>query len=85
MSRRHISQNEAHALAKRVELMEIERQQQRRAWARDYVGGISLGYIKRERDWLAGRLEGAHRLKHAVVATVDDAGTISFYALPLPK
>lgn len=85
MSRRHISQNEAHALAKRVQLLESERFAQRRAWARDYPGGVHLGSLSRERDWFSGSLEAAQKLSHAIVATVDEHGKINFYALPLPK
>lgn len=82
MSRRQISQREAHALAKRVEELEAERNAQRNRWARDYPGGTHIGGITRERDWLSGRIEAARMLGHAIVATEDNDGTIKFYALP---
>lgn len=83
--RRHISQREAQALAKRVDELEREREQQRSRWAIDYPGGKRLGHINRERDWFAGILEGASMLNHAIVAKPNDTGKIDFYALPLPK
>ena len=85
MGRRHISQREAHQLAKRVEELERERDQQRSRWANDYPGGKHLGYISRDRDWFSGLLEGAAMLNHAIVAKPNHAGKIDFYALPLPK
>ena len=85
MSRRYISQREAHALAKRVTKLESERDAQRTRWAQSYPGGVSLGMVTRDRDWLSGRMEAAHLLGHAVVATTGNDGNIQFYALPLPK
>lgn len=85
MSRRHISQREAHELAKRVDELERERDQQRSRWARGYPGGTHLGSITREHDWFAGKLEGAAALNHAIVAKPNDTGKIDFYALPLQK
>jgi len=86
MSRRHISQHEAHALAKRVTELESERNSQRNRWAKSYpFGGVLIGTVIRDRDWLSGRMEAAHLLGHAVVATTGNDGNIQFYALPLPK
>lgn len=85
MSRRHISQREAHVLAKRVAELESEQNTQRERWAREYPGGVLLGKIIRERDWFSGRMEAVGLLGHAVVARVADDGDIKFYALPLPK
>ncbi|MCR4304966.1 MAG: hypothetical protein NUV63_12220 [Gallionella sp.] len=85
MSRRHISQREAHALSKRVDELERERDEQRSRWASDYPGGTHIGTLSYQRDWFSGRLEIAHALKHAIVVKPGDCdGKIYFYALPLP-
>ncbi len=85
MSRRHISQREAHRLEKLVAELERQQNRQRFRWAQDHPGGTHLGYIKRDRDWFSGRLECAAKLGHAIVAKPDDNGQIDFYALELPK
>ena len=85
MSRRHISQREAHSLAKRVAELENEREEQRSRWARGYPGGINLGTLTLERTWLFGRVEAARMLNHAVILTTQDDGKINLYALPQSK
>lgn len=85
MSRRIISQRVARELSKRVVALEGERNQQRSGWSGDYPGGTNIGSLKRERDWLAGRIEAARMLGHAIVVTHRGDGELLFYALPLPK
>ena len=81
MSRRHISQNEAHRLEKELIVLKRERRCERQAWSREYPGGTSLGEIKRDRDWFAGKLEAARALGFAIVAIPGEDGSIRFDAL----
>ena len=76
-----ISQREARQWKKLALQLQAERDGQRRAYAKDYPGGTSLGYLNRERDWLAGRIEAARRLGHPVVVTCDNSGRLDFYAV----
>ena len=80
-----ISQREARRLKRRVEELEHERRSQRARWASDYPGGVMLGRLTRDKDWLTGRIDGAHMLGHAVVVRQDESGAIAFHALPLPQ
>lgn len=80
-----ISQREAERLKKRAETLAAELNRQRDRWASEWPGGTHIGSTKRERDWLAGRLESARVLQHAIVCVPSDDGTVAFYALPLPK
>ena len=80
-----ISQREARRLKKRVTELEDVINRQRRKWSADYVGGVHLGELTRERDWLTGRIEGARMLSHAVVVTEESDGKLNFYALPQAK
>lgn len=77
-----ISQREAMRLKKRVAELEDAFEKQRSKWSAEYVGGVHLGYLTRERDCLSGRIEGARLLKHAVVVIEESNGRLSFYALP---
>lgn len=85
MSRRNISQREAHKLLKRVQELEEAFNKQRSKWSQQFFGGTHLGNIKRERDWFAGRLEAARELGNAIVCKCGEDGSISFYALPHGK
>ena len=76
-----ISQREARRLKARVRQLETERTEQRNKWIRDYPGGIPLGNITRERDWLSGRIEAARLLNHPVVVT-EGEGKLYFFAVP---
>lgn len=76
-----ISQNEARRLRKRVRELETERRMAHNSWVQEYPGGMHLGSIKG--DWLAGHVQLARRLRHAVVATANDSQSIHFYALPI--
>jgi hypothetical protein len=75
-----ISQTEARRLRRRVEELELERRQ--------LVGvglpprSISLAHRKLETgDWMFGRLQTARRLGCALVCTVDDSGSLNYYAV----
>lgn len=78
-----ISQAEARRLKRRVVELEDERRAQRRRWASEYPGGVHLGSLSRNKDWLTGRIDGAHMLGHAVVIRQNDDGDLHFFALPL--
>ena len=80
-----ISQREARRLKRRVALLEQERRDQRNRWATDWPGGVHLGHIAREIDFLTGRIDAAQMLGHAVVVRQEANGRINFYALSLPK
>ena len=77
-----ISQRAARRLQSRVYELENTLNRQRSKWVVDYPGGVHLGYITRDRDWLSGRIEAARLLGHAIVATEGDDGHLHFYALP---
>lgn len=79
-----ISQREARALRKRVEELTNERNMQRRAWGRQYPGGVHLGTLGIDDTWFRGRIEGARLLGHAVIVTEESDGKLKFFALPLP-
>lgn len=79
-----ISQREAHALKRRVKELGWEQNRQRYRWAADFPGGVLLGKLPRNSDWLTGRIDAARTLGHAVVVTQEDS-TVSFHALPLSK
>lgn len=81
MSRRHISQREAHRLEKSLDELRAERNSERRAWAREYPGGTHLGTI----TWLSGRMEAAQMLGHAIVAVQTNDGKTELFALPVSK
>ena len=82
--RAKISQREARRLKRQVEeLMEREESRLSR-WTSDWPGGVCLGSMPRERDWLSGRIEASRMLGHAVVVLEKD-GTLKFYAVPLEK
>lgn len=87
MASQRISQREARKLRKRVVELEGAIQSQRRWWSHEWLGGVSIASA----TWndpnatTPVAIRTARRLAHAVVATVDDAGTVNFVALPLPK
>lgn len=77
-----ISQREAVRLQKRVAALEAIITEQRKRWTGDYPGGVHIGTVNRERDNLAGRIEAARMLGHAVIVIEQNTGTLEFYALP---
>lgn len=80
--RRHISQREAHKLAKRVQELEARNEANRRTWSKDYVGGVMLGSFERPADWLNGQIHCARKLGYAVVVTTDsEQKKLCFYAV----
>ena len=81
-----ISQREARRLKRRVALLEQERCDQRNRWCSGaWPGGVHLGWIKRDVDWITGLLDAAQMLGHAIVVRQESNGRINFYALSLPK
>lgn len=80
-----ISQREARRFKKRAKELEDQLDRQRRRWSSEYVGGVHLGNLLRDRDWFSGRIESARMLGHAVVVTEEGDGKLNFFALPLPK
>lgn len=81
--RRHISQREAHQLKNRVQKLENILKDQRNAWTRGWPGGADLGSIVLP-DRLAGSVEAARRLEHAVVVTLSGSQA-SFYGCKIGK
>lgn len=81
-----ISQRDARKLRRRVEELERVLNEQRRGWGSEWPGGTSIALWQwTKTDSVPTAIRTARRLKHAVVATVDDAGCVNFLALPLPK
>lgn len=80
-----ISQREAMRFRKRVSELESLIAKQRKKWSAEYVGGINLGSITMERSFLAGRIEAARLLGHAVVITEENNGVLRVLALPNPR
>lgn len=79
-----ISQAEARRLKRRVaELVQAENQR-RFGWAQSYPGGTHVGsFSLTDKPRLAGRIEGARMLQHAIVATIEGDGvTVNLFALP---
>lgn len=80
-----ISQREGHRLKKRAAELEGILDRQRDKWAQQFIG-VEITRVKWEPEASVPMvLRTAKRLKHAVVALVDDDGTVRFVALPLPK
>lgn len=75
--RKQISQREAHRLQKRVEKLEAAVKDHRRAWAREWFGGVHLGSVV-VGDRVAGSIDAARRLEHAVVAVIE-GNEVRFY------
>lgn len=76
-----ISQREARALRKRVAALEEQARHQRRAWARDYPGGVHIGSQAVDPLTIA-RIATARKLGHPVVAVpCDQAGLLDLYAV----
>lgn len=80
-----ISQAEARRLRRRVAELEKAENDRRNRWSLDYPEGAHLGSVRRDSDWLTGRIDAARMLGHAVVVTQEENATIRFYALPLPR
>ncbi len=76
-----ISQKAARAAIKRVAELERQRQVERAAWGRSYPGGTNLCHFNLGNDRASGLLDGAHRLKHPLVAVVD-GNKLQIFALP---
>jgi hypothetical protein len=79
-----ISQREAQRLRRRVDELEDRERKRFATWATaGYLPGcISLANRKLETDgWMFGRLQTARRLGCALVCTVDDFGTLNYYAV----
>lgn len=83
--RKPISQAEARRLRAENEQLHRERDQQRRAWARDYPGGVNIAQstYNDSRDFLPAVIHNSRKLGHAVVC-VADGEKVLYYALPLP-
>ena len=78
---RKISQKRARAAIARVKELEEQRREERRAWSRTYPGGSHIATFTLGDDRVSGVLDGAHRLKHPLVAVVD-GDKLMIYALP---
>lgn len=84
MSTKTISQREARALQRRVDLLEAREENRRSEWVRQYPGGAHIASVMvSEVD--AAKLRIARRLEHAVVAVNGNGNELLFYALPIAK
>lgn len=81
MSRRHISQREAHATEKLLRALQEAEQLRRRKYASEYPGGVHLATIRLDAGDTRGRIEGAQMLGCALVAKLSD-GDMRIFALP---
>lgn len=82
MTRKPITQREARALQRRVQILEDREENRRSEWVRQYPGGVHISSVLvSEVD--AARLRIARKLEHAVVAVNGNGNEILFYALPL--
>lgn len=77
-----ISQAEARALKKRVAEFESLERTRRNAWATEWPKGISIDALGVAAS-TAAAVRTARKLKHAVVATIDDNNTLRLFAMPL--
>jgi hypothetical protein len=80
-----ISQREARRLRKRVEELERAEDSRRRRWSSEWPSGTHIATAKWDADArVPVSIRTARALRHAVIATTKDDGTVLFYALPLP-
>lgn len=79
--KKRISQQKARAAIKRVAELERERRMERASWGRSYPGGVNLCRFPLGHDRVAGMLMAAQRLRHTLVAVVDE-DKLYIYALP---
>lgn len=65
---------------------ELERveNQRRKVWVTEYPMGVHLGSLSAD-DKVSSAIRTARKLDHAVVSTVEENGTVRFYALPLAQ
>lgn len=83
-----ISQCEARRLRKRVQELESVEESRLYSWSQTWPNGTHIGQtaITSSDDYkLIGAIEAARKLKHAVVVTVKDFGTLNFHALPISE
>jgi hypothetical protein len=81
-----ISQREARRLRKRVEELERADNSRRNRWSADWPGGTNICTAKWEsNDRVPVTINTARALRHAVIVTAKEDGTVMFYALPLPE
>jgi hypothetical protein len=81
---KRISQREAHRLRKRLEELDSLENRRANAWASEWPMGANIGRVKVSADsYIAGAIRTSRLLRHAVVVTCDESGTINFHALPL--
>lgn len=79
-----ISQTEARKLKKRVAELESLERIRLNAWARDWPSGVHIDTLAVVPS-TAAAVRTARKLKHAVVATIDDSNVMHLHALPLAE
>jgi len=77
-----ISQREARALKRRVAELEADEDRRRNAWADIYPGGVNIATLTIP-DNTRSAVHTARLLRHAVVVTLNNNGTLCLHALPL--
>lgn len=86
MKRKTISQREARELRRRVAELESLEESRRKAWSREYPGGVNIAQTTHNSatDFLPAVINNSRRLGHAVVCIVDE-NKVRYYALPLAR
>lgn len=84
MNAKTISQREARALQRRVDLLQDIEERRRNEWVRQYPGGIHIASVVVS-DVDAAKLRIARKLEHAVVAVNGNGNELLFYALPIAE
>jgi len=81
-NRQHISQREARQLRKRVAKLEEMIRSQNNCYAKNYPGGVHLGYVSWQQDThLASAVYTARLLRHAVIAVSNGERRFDLYAV----
>lgn len=79
-----ISQREARRLRKRIAELEKQERDRGNAWCQDWPNGIRIGEVALSAEsQLTGAILTARKLNHAVVASCNEQGRVTFHAMRL--
>ena len=78
-----ISQREARRLQKRVNELQAELNEQQYRWAKQWPGGVNIFTENAPSSTLLAIVRTARALKHAVVVTENDQGSLYYYGCKL--
>lgn len=82
MTGRRISQRQAREWRRQLDDFEQREDWRANAWASEWPGGVHIGQAVMP-DRLAGCIEAARKLGHAVVVTTAGGNAVNFYAISL--